>query len=61
MKHLYGSPEHAGLNEAIKLRALISDLNRLVCVLDSNITSQEERAGASDPFNFSTDDGGTPR
>jgi len=53
MKHLYnfGSPNYAALNDAAKLRTLISDLNRVVRMLNCEIATEEERAGVLDPFN----------
>ena len=52
MKHQYhfGSPDGAALSEAAKLKALISDLDRVVQILDSHIATEEERARVSDPF-----------
>jgi hypothetical protein len=52
MKHQYhfGSRDDAALNETAKLKALISDLDRVVRILDSHISTEEERAGVSDPF-----------
>ena len=52
MKHQYhyGSSDSAAPGEAAKLRALISDLDRVVRILDSHISIEEERAGVSNPF-----------
>ena len=52
MKHLYhfGSADDAALNEAAKLKASISDLDRVVRILDSHISTEEERASVSDLF-----------
>jgi hypothetical protein len=52
MKHQYhfGGPGDTALNEAAKLKALISDLDRVVRILDSHISTEEERAGVSDVF-----------
>ncbi|MGA2058219.1 MAG: hypothetical protein ABSG88_23305 [Bradyrhizobium sp.] len=49
MKHQYhfGSPNDAALNEAAKLKALISDLDRVVRILDSHISTEQERDGMS--------------
>jgi hypothetical protein len=50
MKHQYhfGSPD-AALRVAPKIRGLISDLDRVVRVLDSDIATEEERTGVSNP------------
>jgi hypothetical protein len=52
MKHQYyfGSPNGAALSEAAKLKALMSDLDRVVRILESHISTEEERAGVSDPI-----------
>jgi hypothetical protein len=53
MKHQYhfGSPNHAVLKEVARVSALISDLDRVVRILETDIATEEERAGVSDPFN----------
>jgi hypothetical protein len=52
MKHQYdfGSPDYAALQQAAKLASMISDLDRVVRILDCDIATEEERAGVSDPF-----------
>lgn len=52
MKHQYhfGSANDVVLGEAAQIRALISDLDRVVRILDSHIATEEQRAGVSDPF-----------
>ena len=39
----------AALGEEAKLRGLISDVGRVVRILDGNISTEEERASVSDP------------
>jgi flagellar FliJ protein len=53
MKHQYhfGSPNYAVLKEVARVSALISDLDRIVRILETDIATEEERAGVSDPFN----------
>ena len=53
MKHQYqyGNTNYAVLKEAARLSALISDLDRVVRILENDIATEEERAGISDPFN----------
>jgi hypothetical protein len=43
-------PDDAALKHAAKLRTLISDLHRVVRILDCDIAMQEKHAGVSDPF-----------
>jgi ABC-type transporter Mla subunit MlaD len=52
MQHQYhfDRSNDAALKHAAKLRALISDLDRLVRLLDCDVATQEEHAGVSDPF-----------
>jgi hypothetical protein len=47
MKHQYhfGSPDSAALSEVAKLKVLIGDLDRVVRILDSHVSTEEERAG----------------
>ena len=51
MKHQYhfGSPNYPLLKEVAQLSALVSNLDRVVRVLDSDIAAEEERSGVSDP------------
>jgi hypothetical protein len=53
MKHQYhfGSPNNPVLKEVAQLSALISNLDRIARILDSDIATEEERAGVSDPCN----------
>jgi hypothetical protein len=53
MKHQYhfGSPNYPPFKEVAKVSALISDLDRVARVLESDIAAEEERSGVSDPFN----------
>jgi septation ring formation regulator EzrA len=53
MNHQYhfGSPNYPLLKEVAQVSALISDLDRVVRALESNIAAEEERSGVSDPFN----------
>jgi hypothetical protein len=53
MKHQYhfGSPNYPLLKEVAQLSALVSNLDRVVRVLDSDIAAEEERSGVSDPQN----------
>ena len=39
------------LKQAVKVRSLVGDLDRIVRILDADIKAEEERAGVSDPFN----------
>jgi hypothetical protein len=52
MKHQYhfGSPNYPPFKEVAKVSALISDLDRVARVLESDIAAEEERSGVSDPF-----------
>lgn len=52
MKHQYHfeSANDVALREVARISALISDLDRVVQILDSHIATEEERAGVSDPF-----------
>ena len=48
----FGRTDHlAALQEAAKVKSLISDLDRIVRILNSDIAAEEERAGVSDVFN----------
>ncbi len=47
----FGSTRSVALKQAAKVRSLIGDLDRIVRILDSDIATEEERAGVSDPFN----------
>jgi hypothetical protein len=47
----YGSPNHPLLKEVAQVSALVSSLDRIVRVLESDIATEEERAGVSDPYN----------
>jgi hypothetical protein len=53
MKHQYhfGRPRYAELKEVARVSALIRDLDRIVRILESDIATEEERAGVSDSFN----------
>ena len=53
MKHQshFGSPRYVVLKQAAKVRCLISDLDRIVRILDGDIAVEEDRAGVSDRFN----------
>ena len=53
MKHQYhsGSPSDAAGKEAAKVKALISELDRRVRLLASDIASEEGLVGVSDPYN----------
>jgi hypothetical protein len=46
----FDRPDDAALKHAAKLRTLISDLDRVVRILDCDIAMQEKHAGVSDPF-----------
>lgn len=46
----FGSANDAVLNEAKKVKALIGDLDRIVRILESDIATEEGRAGMSDPL-----------
>jgi hypothetical protein len=52
MKHRYhfGSPNYPA-KEVAKVTALIGNLDRIARILDSDIATEEERAGVSDPCN----------
>ena len=52
MKHQYhfGSASDVAVKEAARIRALISDLDRVVRILDSHIGAEEQRAAVFDPF-----------
>jgi hypothetical protein len=52
MKHQrhFGSASDVALREVARISALISDLDRVVRVLDSDIATEEERVRVSDPF-----------
>ena len=51
MKHRYhfGSPNYPVPKEVAQVSALISNLDRVARILDSDIATEEERAGVSDP------------
>jgi hypothetical protein len=52
MKHQrHFDPSDVALREVAQISAMISDLDRVVRILDSHIATEEERAGVSDPFN----------
>jgi hypothetical protein len=53
MKHRYhfGSPNYPLLKQVAQLSALVSNLDRVVRVLESDIAAEEERSGVSDPQN----------
>ena len=52
MKHQHHfDPSSVALREVAQISALISDLDRCSRLLDSEIVTEEERAGVSDPFN----------
>jgi hypothetical protein len=52
MKHQHHfDPNDVALREMVQISALISDLDRCSRLLDSEIVTEEERAGVSDPFN----------
>lgn len=48
MKHLRHFGNATASREAMQTRTLIVDLERIVQIIDSDITSQEEQAGVSD-------------
>ena len=52
MKHQrhFGSASDVALREVARISALISDLDRAVRILDSDIVAEEESVGVSDPF-----------
>ena len=52
MKHQrhYGSASDVALSEVARISALISDLDRVVRILDCDIATEEERGRVSDPF-----------
>jgi hypothetical protein len=52
MKHQHHfDPSDVALREVAQISALISDLDRCGRLLDSEIVTEEERAGVSDPLN----------
>jgi hypothetical protein len=52
MKHQrHFDPSSVALREVAQLSALISDLDRCGRLIDSEIVTEEERAGVSDRFN----------
>lgn len=52
MKHQrHFDPSSVALREVTQISALISDLDRCGRLIDSEIVTEEERAGVSDPFN----------
>jgi hypothetical protein len=52
MKHQrHFDPSGVALREVARISALISDLDRCGRRIDSEIVTEEERAGVSDPFN----------
>jgi hypothetical protein len=51
MKHQYHSGSDSARKEATKVKALISELDRRVRLLESDIATEEARAGVSDPCN----------
>jgi hypothetical protein len=52
MKHQHHfDPSSVALREVAQISALISDLDRCGRLMDSEIVTEEERAGVSDPFN----------
>ena len=51
MKHQYHSGSDSARKEATKVKALISELDRRVRLLESDIAREEGVAGVSDPFN----------
>ena len=54
MKHQrHFDPSDAALREVWQISALIGDLERVVRILDCDITTEEERAGVSSPSNRS--------
>jgi hypothetical protein len=52
MKHQrhFGSASDVSFREVARISALISDLDRVVRILDSDIATEGERVGVSDPF-----------
>jgi hypothetical protein len=52
MKHQrhFGSASDVALREVARISALMSDLDRVVRILDSDIATEKERVGVSDPF-----------
>ncbi len=52
MKHQghFRRASDVALREVARISALISDLDRVVRILDCDIATEEERAGVSDPF-----------
>jgi hypothetical protein len=52
MKHQrdFRSVSDVALREVARISALISDLDRVVRILDSDIATEEERVQLSDPF-----------
>jgi ABC-type transporter Mla subunit MlaD len=52
MKHRrHFDPDGAALREAVQIGKMISDLDRLVRILDCDIATEEERAGVFDRSN----------
>ncbi len=47
----FGRLDRLAVQQAAKVRFLISDLDRIVRILDSDIAAEEERAGVSDACN----------
>ena len=50
-QHHFGSANDVALRDVARISALISDIDRHVRLLDSDITTEEERARVFDPFN----------
>ena len=46
----FGSASDVALREVARISALISDLDRVVRILDCDIATEEERGRMSDPF-----------
>ena len=46
----FGSSNRVSLREVAQIGALIHDLDRVVRILESDIVTEEERAGVSDRF-----------
>jgi hypothetical protein len=52
MKHRYHFGSHCAVpKEVARVSALISDLDRVARILESDISTEEKRAGVSDPQN----------
>jgi hypothetical protein len=49
-QHHFGSASDVALREVARISALISDLDRVVGILDCDIATEEERGRMSDPF-----------